>query len=166
MTLFRRFAESPLYPIPLRGWHAGSLEPHVLEQHLRLAFDRAGIAEMLDMFDWASQRRFGGDESDYVERFEAMDLPLLVVAGANDDLAPPASVRPGFTRSRSRDKTYRALPLGPHRSARRPRRAAHDVAARDELARRSAPPEPSRGLRPRSRRSHPLALLRRRLVAP
>ena len=30
----------------------------------------------------------------------------------NDDLAPPASVRPGFERSGSRDKTYQALPLG------------------------------------------------------
>jgi len=112
MRLFRRFAESPLYPFPLRGWHAGSLEPHVLEQHLAMAFDRAAMAEMVDMFDWAVQRRFGGSESDYVERFEAMDIPLLILAGANDDLAPPASVRPGFTRSRSRDKTYRVLPLG------------------------------------------------------
>jgi alpha-beta hydrolase superfamily lysophospholipase len=112
MRIMRRFAESPLYPLPLRGWHAGSCEPHVLEQYLRLAFDRAALSEMLDMFDWAAQRRFGGSESDYVERFETMDLPLLVVAGNNDDLAPPASVRPGFTRSRSRDKTYRSVPLG------------------------------------------------------
>jgi pimeloyl-ACP methyl ester carboxylesterase len=112
MRALRRFAESPIYPIPLRGWHAGALETEVLEQHLRLAFDRAALAEMVDMFEWASQRRFGGHESDYVERFERMDLPLLVVAGANDDLAPPASVRPGFTMSRSHDKTYRVLPLG------------------------------------------------------
>jgi alpha-beta hydrolase superfamily lysophospholipase len=112
MRILRRFAESPLYPIPLRGWHAGSLEPHVLEQHLRMAFDRAALAEVRDMFDWAAQGRFGGIEQDYVERFEAMDLPLLVLAGANDDLAPPASVRPGFTNSRARDKTYRVLPLG------------------------------------------------------
>ena len=112
MKFFRRFAESPLYPLPVRGWHAGSCEPHILEQHLRLAFDRAAMAEVLDMFDWASQRRFGGHESDYVERFERMDNPLLVVSGANDDLAPPASVRPGFTFSRARDKTYRVLPLG------------------------------------------------------
>ena len=41
-----------------------------------------------------------------------MDFPLLVIAGANDDLAPPASVRPGFERSGSRDKTYQSLPLG------------------------------------------------------
>jgi fermentation-respiration switch protein FrsA (DUF1100 family) len=112
MRVIRRFAESPLYPLPLRGWHAGSLEPEVLAQHLRLAFDRAALAETIDMFAWASQRRFGGHESDYVERFERMDIPLLVVAGANDDLAPPVSVRPGFTSSRSRDKTYRVLPLG------------------------------------------------------
>jgi polyhydroxyalkanoate synthase len=111
MRLIRRFAESPFYPIPLRGWHAGSCEPHVLEQHLRLAFDRAALAEMLDMFDWAAQGRFGG-ESDYADRFEKLDLPLLVLAGENDDLAPPASVRPGFARSRAHDKAYRVLPLG------------------------------------------------------
>ncbi len=108
----RRFAESPLYPFPLRGWHAGALEPEVLDEHLRLAFDRAGLAELTDMFQWASQKRFGGPDRDYVERFERMDLPLLVVAGANDDLAPPASVRPAFERSTTRDKTYRTMPLG------------------------------------------------------
>jgi len=107
-----RFAESPFYPLPVRGWHAGSCEPDVLEQHLRLAFDRAALAEMVDLFDWAAQRRFGGRESDYAERFERMDLPLFVIAGANDDLAPPPSVRPAFLRSGARDKTYRALPLG------------------------------------------------------
>ncbi len=112
MTTFRRVAESPLYPLPLRGWHAGNLEPHVLEEHLRLAFDRAGVAEMIDMFEWANERRFGGKDGDYVERFETLQLPLLVIAGTNDDLAPPASVRPGFLRSQSADKTYRALPLG------------------------------------------------------
>lgn len=112
MRFLRRFAESPLYPLPLRGWHAGSCEPHVLEQHLRLAFDRAALSEMFEMFDWAGQKRFGGRRVDYGERFEKMDLPLLVIAGDNDDLAPPASVRPGFARSRARDKTYRALPLG------------------------------------------------------
>jgi polyhydroxyalkanoate synthase len=112
MRFLRRFAESPLYPLPLRGWHAGSCEPHVLEQYLELAFDRAAVSEMVDMFGWAAKGRFGDREADYGARFEKMDLPLLVVAGANDDLAPPASVRPGFTLSRSTDKTYRQVPLG------------------------------------------------------
>lgn len=110
--MVRRFMESPFYPLPLRGWHAGSCEPHVLEEHLRLAFDQAAIGEMIDMFGWAHAKKFGGPVADYDERFEKLDVPLLVVAGANDDLAPPASVRPGFQRSRSTDKTYRALPLG------------------------------------------------------
>jgi pimeloyl-ACP methyl ester carboxylesterase len=112
MRTIRRVADSPFYPLPLRGWHAGALEPHVLEQHLRLAFDRAGIAELRNMFEWAAEKRFGGEARDYVEKFEAMDLPLLVVSGANDDLAPPASVRPAYERSRSKDKTYRTAPLG------------------------------------------------------
>jgi pimeloyl-ACP methyl ester carboxylesterase len=112
MRMLRRFAESPLYPFPLRGWHAGSCEPHVLAEHLRLAFDRAALGEMRDMFDWAAQRRFGGDGADYASGFEALDVPLLVVAGANDDLAPPASVRPAYDRSGSKDKQYRAMPLG------------------------------------------------------
>lgn len=112
LSTIRRFAESPLYPVPWRGWHKGALEPHILAEHLRLAFDRAGLAELVDMFEWASQKKFGGRESDTSDRFEAMKLPLLVIAGTNDDLAPPDSVRPAFTRSRSPDKTYRALPLG------------------------------------------------------
>jgi polyhydroxyalkanoate synthase len=108
----RRFAESGLNPIPLRGWSVGGLEPHVLEEHLRLAFDRAGVGEMLDMFEWASDKRFFGVASDYGERFERLDVPLLVVAGSSDDLAPPASVRPAFSRSRSSDKRYEIVPLG------------------------------------------------------
>jgi pimeloyl-ACP methyl ester carboxylesterase len=112
MRMMRRFAESPIYPLPLRGWHVGALEPHILDEHLRLAFDRAGIAEMMEMFTWAAQKRFGGPHRDYVERFEKLDLPLLVIAGKKDDLAPPASVRPAFERSRTSDKSYRTLPLG------------------------------------------------------
>jgi alpha-beta hydrolase superfamily lysophospholipase len=112
LNVLRRFAESPLYPLPVRGWHAGACEPHILEQHLRLAFDRAALAETVDLFEYAAHHR-GEAEAQYIEQFERMeDVPLLVVAGANDDLAPPASVRPGFTRSRARDKTYRVLPLG------------------------------------------------------
>jgi len=112
LASFRRIAESRLYLVPWRGWHKGAMEPHILAEHMRLAFDRAGLAELSDMFKWASEKKFGGKEADHCERFEHMDLPLLIVAGTNDDLAPPDSVRPAFTQSRSRDKTYRALPLG------------------------------------------------------
>jgi polyhydroxyalkanoate synthase len=111
MSAFRHLAESPLYPMPWRGWHKGSMEPQVLTEHLRMAFDRAGLAELAELFEWAAEKRFGGD-TDYGERFEKLDLPLLVVAGTHDDLAPPAGVQPGYARSQSSDKTYRTLPLG------------------------------------------------------
>lgn len=108
----RPVAESRLTPLPFRGWQAGALEPHILDEHFSLAFDRAVIAEMQNIFGWAVSKRFGGHESDYEARFEAMNLPLLVVAGENDDLAPPIGVRPAYERSRSSDKTYRAVPFG------------------------------------------------------
>jgi polyhydroxyalkanoate synthase subunit PhaC len=110
LRAMRRLAESRFYPLPLRGWHAGSCEAHVLEQYLHYAFDRVALAVMLDMFDM--QRRFGDEDAHFLERFEAMNLPLLVIAGRNDDLAPTASVRPGYVSSRSSDKTYEELPLG------------------------------------------------------
>jgi polyhydroxyalkanoate synthase len=109
---FRRVFESPLSPIPLRGWRAGALEPDILAEHLRLAFDRASLAEMVNLFEWAAQKRFGGRESDYASRFEKLDRPLLVVAGTEDDLAPPPGVRQAYLRSYARDKSYRVLPLG------------------------------------------------------
>jgi polyhydroxyalkanoate synthase len=112
LKVTQRFAESRLYPIPLRGWAPGGLEPHVLEEHLRLAFDRAGVGDILDMFEWASDKRFFGVAYDYAERFEKLDVPLLVVAGASDELAPPAGVRPAFSRSGSKDKQYEVVPLG------------------------------------------------------
>jgi pimeloyl-ACP methyl ester carboxylesterase len=112
LAAFRPFAESPLYPIPWRGWHKGSLESHVLEEHLNLAFDRAGLGELANLFEWATEDRLGGVEENLVERFESLDLPLLVVAGRHDDLAPPASVRPCYDRSRSSDRTYKELPFG------------------------------------------------------
>jgi len=108
----RRVAESALYPIPIRGWHAGALEAHVLEEHLRFAFDHAGITELRTMFEWAADKKFGGRARDYADTFEQMDLPLLVIAGEHDDLAPPASVEPAYARSRSRDKSFCTVPFG------------------------------------------------------
>jgi pimeloyl-ACP methyl ester carboxylesterase len=104
MRFFRWLTESPVNPIP-RPWARGKLEAHVLEEHVRLAFDVAGLNEMVDIFSW-------NRENDHTNRFEKLDLPLLVIAGTKDDLAPAAGVRPGFERSRARDKTYRAMPFG------------------------------------------------------
>jgi polyhydroxyalkanoate synthase subunit PhaC len=112
----RRIVESPFYPIPFRGYRPGSLEPEVLAQHMALAMDHGSVATMRAMFRWAieARRRKLGDDGlfGYAARFEALDLPLLVIAGRYDDLAAPASVKPAYELSQSRDKRYRELPCG------------------------------------------------------
>ncbi len=113
----QKYLESPLYPIALRGWHAGAIEPEILGEHMAHAFDMANVPVMLTMFRW-SKSAFGGtrrskvDGLDYAERFERSTQPLLVIAGTGDDLAPPDSVEPAYLVSRASDKTYRELPLG------------------------------------------------------
>lgn len=117
VRLLRGFVESPIFPLPIRGFAPGSLEPQVLSQHMSLAMDVGSVAVLRNMFLSAAEARRGGhclgQLTGYADEFEALvDLPLLVVAGTRDDLAPPASVEPAYLRSRSRDRTYRTFPRG------------------------------------------------------
>lgn len=116
MRLLRVFIESPIFPLPIRGFDAGSMEPAVLGQHMSLAMDNGSVAVLRSLFLGAvEQRRSGhrlGGLHGYAGAFEHLDLPLLIIAGTKDDLAPPASVRPAYELSASRDKTYRAFPRG------------------------------------------------------
>jgi polyhydroxyalkanoate synthase subunit PhaC len=116
MRLARGFIESPLFPLPIRGFMPGSMEPDVLAQHMSLAMDSGSITVLRSMFlDAAASRRSGhrlGGLAGFADAFEALDLPLLVIAGTGDDLAPPASVAPAYEHSRSRDKTYHTFPRG------------------------------------------------------
>lgn len=117
VRLLRGFIESPIFPLPIRGFAPGSLEPQVLSQHMALAMDVGSVAVLRKMFLSAAEARRGGhclgQLTGYAEEFESLeDLPLLVVAGTKDDLAPPASVEPAYQRSRSRDRTYRTFPRG------------------------------------------------------
>jgi pimeloyl-ACP methyl ester carboxylesterase len=113
----RRFVESPLYPFPIRGFRRGALEPHILNEHMALAMDFGCVVTLRAMFTWASELAAQGAASaerlfGYARRFEALDMPLLVIGGTDDDLAPPASVKPAFLHSKSSDKRYRELPFG------------------------------------------------------
>ena len=116
MRLFRAFIESPIFPLPIRGFAPRSLEPTILGQHMALAMDMGSVAVLRTMFLSSVQARKGGhclgELAEYADKFESLDLPLLVIAGSKDDLAPPASVEPAFLRSRSTDKTYRVFPRG------------------------------------------------------
>jgi pimeloyl-ACP methyl ester carboxylesterase len=105
-----------LYPLPFRGFRRGAIEPSVLGEHMRLAMDNGSIGTMRMMFTWAGEVRARRELDDglfgYARRFETLDMPLLVISGQHDDLAPPASVKPAYERSRSKDRTYRELPFG------------------------------------------------------
>jgi pimeloyl-ACP methyl ester carboxylesterase len=116
MRLLRVFIESPIFPLPIRGFDAGSMEPAVLGQHMSLAMDNGSVAVLRSLFlGMVEQRQNGhrlGGLTGYAGAFEHLDIPLLVIAGTKDDLAPPASVHPAYELSRSSDKTYRAFPRG------------------------------------------------------
>jgi len=116
VRLMRVFVESPVFPLPIRGFLPGSMEPAVLSQHMSLAMDSGSITVLRNMFLAAAEARQSGHRlgglSGFAESFEAMNRPLLVIAGTADDLAPPASVEPAYERSCSSDKTYRAFPQG------------------------------------------------------
>jgi pimeloyl-ACP methyl ester carboxylesterase len=116
VRLARLAVESPLVPLPIRGFDPGSMEPAVLGQHMSLAMDNGSITVLRNMFLAAAEWRESGDRmgwlTEYAGSFEQLDAPLLVIAGTKDDLAPPASVVPAYERSRSRDKTYRSYPRG------------------------------------------------------
>lgn len=116
MRLARVFIESPLFPLPIRGHAPGAIEPRVLGQHMSLAMDRGSVAVMRSMFLRAAQARASGHRLGvlygFAAAFEASQLPLLVIAGSEDGLAPPEAVRPAYERSASADKTYRVFPNG------------------------------------------------------
>lgn len=100
-------------PTPIRPWSPGSVEDDVLQEYLTHAFDWTSLQVAFDLI--RSGRRGvmqGRGSEDYSAAFEARDLPVLVIAGTRDTLAPPPSVRPAYDQSRSSDKTLRVFPLG------------------------------------------------------
>ncbi|MBM4359066.1 MAG: alpha/beta hydrolase [Deltaproteobacteria bacterium] len=116
MRLARVFIESPLFPLPIRGHAPGAIEPRVLGQHMSLAMDRGSVAVMRNLFLRAAQARASGHRLGvlygFAAAFEALELPLLVIAGSEDGLAPPEAVRPAYERSNSPDKSYQVFPNG------------------------------------------------------
>jgi pimeloyl-ACP methyl ester carboxylesterase len=116
VRISRPFVESRAFPLPIRGFRPGSVEPHILAQHMSLALDSGSIPVLRDMFRIAAEARKNGHQLggllQYADAFEALNLPLLVIAGTRDDLAPPESVKPAYLRSRSVDKVYRTFPSG------------------------------------------------------
>ena len=103
-----------LFPSPVRGWRSGNIHDQVLDEYLARAFDRTNLQIAFDILaggDRVALHSLDGT-MDYGRAFEALRVPLLVIAGDRDDLAPPESVRPAYEMSRSPDKSYRVFPVG------------------------------------------------------
>jgi pimeloyl-ACP methyl ester carboxylesterase len=106
--------DSRALPLPIRAWLPGSMERDVLEEYLRRAFDWTNVGIAMDILRAGRGGKLTSRDGrvNYGMAFEHLNRPLLVIAGTHDSLAPPASVRPAFERSRSEDKTFRAFPHG------------------------------------------------------
>jgi pimeloyl-ACP methyl ester carboxylesterase len=105
--------DTKLVPMPVRPWKPGSMEEEVLEEYLRRAFDWTTLGIVFDILRAGREGLLTRQGlSDMRSAFELLDKPLLVIAGTEDGLAPPDSVRCAYTRSRATDRTYREFPAG------------------------------------------------------
>lgn len=106
--------DNRILPLPIRGWVPGGVEREVLNEYLAKTFEHTSMSVALDILKAGGAQGFKSLDGmiDYSMAFEMLDRPLLVIAGTEDQLAPPESVRPAYEASKSRDKTYRAWPLG------------------------------------------------------
>lgn len=115
VVMGRVLFDSGLVPMPFRGYRRGAIEKDVLSQHMARAMDEANLQVLKSLFRaGVRQRKLAtiGGLDEYARAFEQADVPLLVIAGRYDDLAPPASVWPAYQRSRAADKAYRLVPHG------------------------------------------------------
>jgi pimeloyl-ACP methyl ester carboxylesterase len=110
----RGFWDREGLPLPVRGWHPGTIEPHLLDRYLARAFDWTSLGVLFDVLKGGNRvsLRSRDGRVDYALAFESLNKPLLAVAGEFDLLAPPDSVESAVSRSRSRDKRFRMFPLG------------------------------------------------------
>ncbi|MBX3247891.1 MAG: alpha/beta hydrolase [Myxococcales bacterium] len=110
----QRMWDHRLFPTPVRPWRPGSMEPEILEEYLKSSFETTNLTIAFDIFaggDRVALRSRDGS-LDYGIAFEGLQAPILVIAGDQDDLAPPSSCRAAYERSTSRDKLFRVFPAG------------------------------------------------------
>jgi pimeloyl-ACP methyl ester carboxylesterase len=92
------------FAFPVSGWWPGSIEPELLEERLQKGFDWTSVQVWLEMSRWATT-----GEVDFDEQWRRTDLPLLVILGDKDHLAPPGDGRVAFDRSGSSDRSLLLL---------------------------------------------------------
>lgn len=114
LKLARPVLDAPVYPSSVRGWKPGSMERGALGEYLDRSFEAVNVRVTADLMHGGERHTVGTrtGQLDYGAAWRALDVPLLVIAGSVDALAPPRAVKRAFDDSGSSDKTYRVFPLG------------------------------------------------------
>jgi pimeloyl-ACP methyl ester carboxylesterase len=109
--------DARVLPLPLRIWEPGQIERNLLRTFLVSSFDREASGAFFDLARWArtgSFDRVPGGEC-IRERMRRYPAPILFVAGQQDKLAPPSSIRPGYEITGAPRKSWRLFGHRQHR---------------------------------------------------
>lgn len=102
----RHVLDQPLLPSPLRIWAPRSIDEESLAFALRESFADDSWAVFADLLELVVTDAARAGALEAGRRLAGHTRPLLVVAGTDDDLAPPVAARPVFERAASVDKEY------------------------------------------------------------
>jgi polyhydroxyalkanoate synthase len=102
----RHVLDEPRTPAPVRLWAPGSLAHDELEAVLKRSFSDDSFAVFADLLELNVTNRARAGLVTVASRLAAQRVPLLVVAGEADDLAPPDAARPLYELAGSKDKHY------------------------------------------------------------
>jgi polyhydroxyalkanoate synthase len=114
LKLARPIHDAAVYPASVRGWKPGSMEHDSLGEFLDRSFEAVNVRVTADLMHGGERHTVGArtGQLDYAAAFRSLDIPLLVIAGTADALAPPRACKRAFDDSGSSDKSYRVFPLG------------------------------------------------------
>jgi polyhydroxyalkanoate synthase len=108
--------DAPL-PWPVHIWVPGQIERELLRAYLEAGFDREATGVFEDLARWARHGSFDrapGREC-IRERLRSFPAPIWFVAGKQDLLVPPDSIRPGYEITRAPRKDWALFGETSHR---------------------------------------------------
>jgi polyhydroxyalkanoate synthase len=139
MRLGRIFIESPVFPLPIRGFWPARWSRRCSRSTCPSRWTAGSITVLRNMFlrrgRVAAQRPPSREGSPATRGASRRSIvPLLIISGTHDDLAPPDSVQPAFAQSRSSTRRTAPFPRGHIDLIMGMRRAAHHLAAHRVVA--------------------------------
>jgi pimeloyl-ACP methyl ester carboxylesterase len=105
------YLDHPYNLFPFRLWYPRSIERDILEERIEKGFDRTSFAVFRLMMRWAATGEDavleGADA--FSGRIEELRVPIVFVAGNEDDVAPLESMEQAFEKAGSGDKTLKVF---------------------------------------------------------